>query len=550
MQTTLCVPLDVKPESTSRLSALIDDLRQQEDNGKFAYDVNFGRVIRDIPTLHFMSISVFTAADYDPMFVFEANMDGPPGVFWGQIEAAFGEKIRDMLRCCKQPLDSDAALYQAVTAPGSVAPVAAYMEARTQWPSAFHHGNRGMSRDRILTEAALFGELRTELDDPARHSTDVYRGLAPMQVHQKLREALQPKFAWLASDPPPRIPDRERARDIARLMLFVVVLLLVLSLPGVIVAALLPAKTYLLLILVLAAILAGLLYLVRKPLPGTEVPTSFKLVEFLGNNAVLIIWFLGAAVILTTAVMWPMVMFGSMLLSLLEGTVWSTAGLGFWHMAGITLRGLLSLVVILPLIVLWLRYLEKRDSSQAAPPFDPTILREMARQEDWVAQNHMGSIVLIKPGVLRTILLRAGHLGLGLLLRVTATNGYLGSMRTVHFAHWAFLNNGSRLLFLSNFDQSWGSYLDDFIEKASVGTTLAWGAGVGFPPTRFLIYDGSSNGRMFKNWALASRAVSRFWFSAYPGLTVNQIERNNRLADGLRKPGMTEEEARTWMLDL
>ena len=67
----------------------------------------------------------------------------------------------------------------------------------------------------------------------------------------------------------------------------------------------------------------------------------------------------------------------------------------------------------------------------------------MARREDWITQNHMGSIVLIKPGVLRTIIVRAGHFGLHLVLRATASSraGYLGSMRTVHFAHWAFLNN-------------------------------------------------------------------------------------------------------------
>jgi hypothetical protein len=144
----------------------------------------------------------------------------------------------------------------------------------------------------------------------------------------------------------------------------------------------------------------------------------------------------------------------------------------------------------------------------------------------------MGSIVLIKPGILRTIIIRAGHLGLGLVLRLVARDGYLGSMRTVHFAHWAFLNNGSRLLFFSNFDHSWGSYLDDFIEKAHAGLTLAWGCGVGFPPTRFLVYDGASHGRQFKNWALASRAVSRFWYSAYSDLTVDQVERNNRIANG------------------
>jgi hypothetical protein len=56
--------------------------------------------------------------------------------------------------------------------------------------------------------------------------------------------------------------------------------------------------------------------------------------------------------------------------------------------------------------------LERRDASQDAPPVDPKMLREMARREDWIPQNHMGSLVLIKPGVLRTIMVRAGHRGL------------------------------------------------------------------------------------------------------------------------------------------
>ena len=550
MQTTLCVPLEVRPESSSRLSALIDEFRQTEDQGTDPDLENFARVIRDIPTLHFMSISVFITADYDPTFILEANMDGPPGVFWGQIEAAFGEKLRDMLRCCKKPLDSDGPLYAAVTAPGSKAPVAPYMEARTQWPSAFHHGNRGMSRDRILAEAALFDGIRAQLDDLTLHPTDVYRGLPPLQVHSQLRAAMLPAFDWLATASPPRIPPRDRARDLVRLMLFVIVLLLVLSLPGVILASVLPVRTYLLLVILLAGILALLIYLGRAALPGTGIPTQFKLWGFLIDRLWMIVGFVGVAAVLATLVRMPLSIFWTMLINLLEGKTFSAQEISFGLMNTHTLLGFFSLIVILPLVILWLRYLEKRDSSQDDPPLDAGVLREMARQEDWVAQNHMGSIVRIKPGVLRTILLRAGHLGLGLLLRVTATNGYLGSMRTVHFAHWAFLNNGSRLLFLSNFDQSWGSYLDDFIEKANTGTTLAWGAGVGFPPTRFLIYDGSANGRKFKAWALASRAVSRFWFSAYPKLTVNQIERNNRIADGLRKTDLSAEEAKLWMTDL
>src|SRR5690242_10756563 len=43
-------------------------------------------------------------------------------------------------------------LYDAVTAPDSRYPIAPYLERRTLQPSVFHHGNRGLERDRILRE--------------------------------------------------------------------------------------------------------------------------------------------------------------------------------------------------------------------------------------------------------------------------------------------------------------------------------------------------------------------------------------------------------------
>ena len=152
----------------------------------------------------------------------------------------------------------------------------------------------------------------------------------------------------------------------------------------------------------------------------------------------------------------------------------------------------------------------------------------------------------VKPGVLRAILIRLGLKGLGLLLRVSATDGYLAFMRTIHFAHWALIDNGSRLLFFSNFDSSWESYLDDFIEKAHGGLTLAWSNGIGFPRTRFLVEDGATSGLLFKTWARHSMARSLFWVSAYPDLSVNQIERNCEIAAGLRATSLSDDAARTW----
>jgi hypothetical protein len=162
----------------------------------------------------------------------------------------------------------------------------------------------------------------------------------------------------------------------------------------------------------------------------------------------------------------------------------------------------------------------------------------------------MISVVHLKPGVLRAIIVRVGLRLLGLYLRVRGHSGYLKSMRTIHFAHWAIISNGGRLMFHSNFDGSWESYLDDFIEKAHGGLTLAWSSGVGFPPTRLLFLDGATNGRTFKAWARHTMAGSQLWFTAYKSYTVNQIERHARVVDGLRRRELGDREAKAWANDL
>ena len=539
-QTTLSVPLEVKPESKARLADLIEDLREREETPPRGQPQDYARIMRDVPALHFMSMSVFTSREYDPLFILEANFDGPPGAYWGQMEAAFGEDLRAMLRCCKRPLDRDADLFDAVTAPDSRAPVAPYFEARTMRPSVFHHGNRGMNRDRILDEEALFEAVRGELVEANAGGPSPYRGIAAAVVDPKMRGGLLPRFESLGRKAPKRIPLTERLGDILRLYVFVVALLFTLSLPGIVLQAFMPMERYLIGLGILMAAIVLLLFLKRKPLPGTEAPSRFRLIWFLLRHSLLI-------AILLAAYLVAAVPFAIGLDMLFRGI---SAEASYPAALRAVLLGLAFVPLALLGIILRVRYLERRDSWHDDPHVDESTLREMVRREDWIAQNHMGSIVLIKPGVLRSIVIHAGHLGLGLFLRVKATDGYLGSMRTVHFPHWAFLNNHSRLLFFSNFDHSWDSYLDDFIEKAHAGLTLAWGCGVGFPPARFLVVDGASHGRMFKTWALASRAVSRFWYSAYKHLTVDQIERNARIADGLRRRSMNEKDAAKWMLDL
>jgi hypothetical protein len=405
-----------------------------------------------------------------------------------------------------------------------------------------------MTRRRIDEEGQLFGAVRKALAEPSGGGRNPYRGLPAEQLHARLREAVIGDHPWLDSRAPARIRMAERLGDIGRLLLFVFFTLLALSLPGLVVAHMMPPLRFFILFGALALIVYVALYRMHKPQPGTAAPRpsgglSFGAMRFVSQVKTVI----GLAVFFG--------IYAAVATAFIAAVSVPTMGVGFREALRPALTHVLmglavGLFFSAPALLLWLRWLERRDSSQDDPPTNAELVREMAKREDWIPQNHMGSIVLVKPGVLRTALFRAGHLGLGLVLRVVATDGYLGSMRTVHFAHWAFINNGSRLMFFSNFDHSWESYLDDFIEKAHGGLTLAWGSCVGFPPARFLVLDGASHGRKFKNWARHSMAVSRFWYSAYRDYTVDQIERQARIADGLRQKKLSRGRAETWALDL
>ncbi|UZK64633.1 hypothetical protein [Sphingomonas sp. M1-B02] len=539
-QTTLSVALEVKPESYDHLSGLLDGLRDRRSRDPSGGKGPFADFLNLVPALHFLSLSVFPGFDYDPLFVIEANFDGRPGPFWNQLESAIGPDLRTMLRCCKRPLDNDGPLFDSITALDARAPIAPYLEARTLTPSVYHHGNRGMPRDRILAEGKLFLASRDELVSANVDGPNPYRRLSPVEIHARLRAALVPAFPWLEQPAPQRITLLENIGDWLRLIAFVLGTVLVLTIPGLILSLALPWERYLILLGVSFVIFALLLKKIGVALPGTAIQTSFSFLKLFVRLALPLVLFLLLYVLVAAAVLVPLAL-------LLAGQSLDAAWYGMLVWLG---WGLLSLPVMLAGLILWLRTLERGDSAQDAPPVDPRMLREMARREDWIPQNHMGSVVLIKPGMLRAIIIRVGHFGLGLLLRIIARQGYLGSMRTIHFAHWARVNNGSRLMFFSNFDQAWESYLDDFIEKAHAGLTLAWSCGVGFPPTRFLVKDGASHGRQFKEWARHSMTVSRFWYSAYKDLTADQIERNFRIAIGLRKRTLTPKEAAAWILDL
>jgi hypothetical protein len=520
---------------------VLEQWRQAEEQGPEMYAGLRAR----LPGLHFMSVTVFSDAHYDPILAIEVNFDDRAQPFWAQLEAGYGGVLQELIRCCKRPADSTGPLFDAAAAPGPRPLVAAYLEAAAKPPIAGHQGHRGLDRQCIEQDAALFLETRRILA-----SWKYLPGATPTEIHSRLRAELLPRFPSLNRPASPRVTTCERLCDLARLVAAQMLLLLCLSCPGLLFSSL--DARWLLSGVCVAGAAATFGVCRTRGTTGADAGQSpvgeLRLflrhtVPFLANP-ILITAFAAGFVAAYIALFAAVIGFAAAALSA-QGF-----GAAWVHGARVASLGLASATATVPLVLLWLRRVERRDASQDDPPVSSEVPTAMAGVEDQVAQNHMSSLVLIKPGLLRAVLIRVVLRGMGLILRALPTDGYLGAMRTIHFAHWALAGDGGRLLFFSNFDGSWESYLSDFIEKAHGGLSLAWGNCVGFPPSRFLVLGGAGCGRQFKAWARHSMAPALFWFSAYPNETVNQIERQAALADGLRRPTLSDQEATSWIRTL
>jgi hypothetical protein len=271
-QTILSVVLEVNPESAGRLSLIIEALKHREENPGQGMAQSYDGLKASVPLLHFMSMSVFSSADYDPIFVLEANFDGEPGPFWAQLEARMEPYLRPMLRCCKRPGDSDGPLYDAITADQSRYPIAPYLERRTVTPSALHQGNRGLGRDQILRESELFLATQAEFASADAASTHPYRGVSAQQIHRILREAMLPRFPWLAMPAPVRIAWADWMTDLLRLFVFILVVLFCLSIPGLAFAPITPPRRFYGLLLIAIMLVAAWLWRIKDPLTGKGAP--------------------------------------------------------------------------------------------------------------------------------------------------------------------------------------------------------------------------------------------------------------------------------------
>jgi Dyp-type peroxidase family len=192
-------------------------------------------------------------------------------------------------------------------------------------------------------------------------------------------------------------------------------------------------------------------------------------------------------------------------------------------------------------------------AQEASDPPDtrfPTLQQMKARRanEDrhGYASNHFIATPTLKPGLLRRITLWAAFYGIFVYIKYGFRPGFVLNMGTIHYAKWFRPPGSRRLVFLADYDGSWESYLEDFITKAHIGQTAGWSNCEGFPPTRFLMFDGAQDGDRFKRWVRLQQVPSTCWYSRFPALSLERIRVNALIHHGIVS-AHTDDAARAWL---
>jgi hypothetical protein len=197
-----------------------------------------------------------------------------------------------------------------------------------------------------------------------------------------------------------------------------------------------------------------------------------------------------------------------------------------------------SLLGLAAVYAIALRSHETQDK-QDSRPWESSNVSAVQDVEDRQLQNHLTSVIEIKPGAFRLMTLKVVLFGISLVAKFIATKGELSGIVTIHFARWVILPDNKRLLFMSNYDGSWENYLGEFIDHASDGLTAVWtntqlDKDRGFPDTKWLfVQGGSRDEQRFKAFARNSQLAELIWYSAYPDLSVKNVANNRTLHEGL-----------------
>jgi hypothetical protein len=246
------------------------------------------------------------------------------------------------------------------------------------------------------------------------------------------------------------------------------------------------------------------------------------------------------------------------------------------------------ILLLLPIIVIWLlivqfRY-ERKDEyfTKTRSDLDKEKIRLLEEYEDLTDgedpssgvknkvifyQNQFTQLVEMKPGKVRLITFKAMMLFARNLIPSYFVKGELMGIPTIHFARWVLFDDDKRVLFFSNFDGSWQQYLGDFIDLSGWGLSAIFSNTKVFPKTNFLGISGlfamkkwfsktipsssplwpggAYDEEHFLAWSRNSELQTQIWYSAYPQLSIKNVNNNSNIRSLLFK-NLSEKQAKAF----
>ena len=219
------------------------------------------------------------------------------------------------------------------------------------------------------------------------------------------------------------------------------------------------------------------------------------------------------------------------------------------HLVGWPMLLLLLSPILIPLAVVIVLIIRRREPTEreVCPRTSPAHVAALAAVEDHDVTNSFSAMGSLKGGLVRRWATVGLLWAIDFAARHVFTRGRLARVRTIHFARWIFLDGKKRVMFLSNYDDSLESYMDDFINKVGFGLNLSFCHGLGYPQTRWLIFEGSGDERKFKEYLRRHQLPTQVWYKAYPGVTAVDLERHGRVRIGLEFASLGGHEAAEWV---
>jgi hypothetical protein len=141
--------------------------------------------------------------------------------------------------------------------------------------------------------------------------------------------------------------------------------------------------------------------------------------------------------------------------------------------------------------------------------------------ENAVLHNQLTLLTEIKPEKLDHLRALMGLISL--YAEVSPPHSFL-DMSIIHSVRWAIIDEGKRLLMLSNYDGTWENYIDEFVAMISSSLDALWHTSPIYPSA------GSNDIEALKQFLRANQIPANVFYSAYPEATVLNLKQDLRFA--------------------